>query len=274
MDPKVVYGLVKRLGLTPVKGSTLTVFLNNLNKQSEQLNDSSVLEDSSETKLTHDANQEVLNSLKRLQIINLTRPILHLCIQVQTPHDLTKAKSAGVESIIAIPDQISAKLNSLAAILDKSLKEITDIKEVDAEELNKKFNLVEPPHGLEISIVLTLVVAATAMLAFVILKAENMLGSSEAYWGFLTAGIMILIGVNAIIINLIKVLRFKKNRDSIMAEAKRKYLENAHLKHSRLKTKIDDEAFQIQKKQYSKASVLKLEEIDVEEQEIKNKLDS
>ena len=77
-----------------------------------------------------------------------------------------------------------------------------------------------PPNGLEISVLLTLVVSATTMLAFVILKAEDMLDSSEAYWSFFAAGIIILLGINAVIVNLIKVLRFKKNRHSIVDEAK------------------------------------------------------
>jgi len=67
-----------------------------------------------------------------------------------------------------------------------------------------------PPNGLEINVVITLVVAAITMLAFVILKAEDMLDPSLAYWVFLAAAILMLLGINAVIINLIKVLRFKK----------------------------------------------------------------
>jgi hypothetical protein len=114
-------------------------------------------------------------------------------------------------------------------------------------------------------VVITLIVAALTMLAFVILKAEDMMDSSEAYWGFFAAAILILIGINAVVINLIKVLRFKKNRHLIVAEAKRKYVENASIKHSRIKKKIEDEGFQIQKTEYVKAAILKHQEIKDEE---------
>jgi hypothetical protein len=266
MDHKVVYGLVKRLDLKPKEGCKLAIFLNRISNKSDQSSGSNAAEDPAQTKLVDDADQEIINCLKRLQIIHLTRPILDLCIQAQTPNDLSKAKSAGIESLIYIPDHITTKLNSLSATLDQSLKNFIDIKETDPEELNKKHNLVVPPNGLELSVVITLVVAAFTMLAFIILKAEDMLGSSEAYYGFFTAGITLLLGINAIIINLIKLLRFKKNLNSLLAEAKRKYVENANLIHSRLKTKIESEGFQIQKIEYSKAADFQHRKIKTEEQ--------
>lgn len=131
-----------------------------------------------------------------------------------------------------------------------------------------------PPSALEASVVLTLSCAVITMLAFVILKAENMLDSSEAYWGFLTAGILVLLGINATIVNLIKLLRFRNNRDQIVAEAKRKYLEDVDLKHSRLKKKIQDDCFQIQKIEYSKAAALKYREIEEEDTVIRQSLNT
>ena len=274
MDKKVVYGLVQRLNLTPTAGSKLAVFLSRLDNQSAEVDDPSISIDQDENTLINNSDQEIIHWLKRMQIITLTRPILELSIQAQTPLELNKAKSAGVESLIYIPDEISRKLNSLETALKSSLKDFTEIKETSTEELNKKFNLVVPPNGLEISVVLTLVVAAFTILAFVILKSEDMLGSPEAYWGFFCAGILTLLGINAVIINLIKLLRFKKNRDSILTEAKRIFVENKYLKHSRFKKKIEDESFQIQKREYSQAAELKLKEIGREEQSIRESLNA
>lgn len=268
MDQNVVYGLVKRLALEPRSGSKLAVFLNRLENKSHQSSNLNDREDLATTEAIHDADQEIMDYLKRLQIITLTKPILALCAQVQMPQDINKVKAAGIDSIVRLPDQTLAKLNSLGKVLEESLKHFIEIKEVDAEELNKKLNLVVPPTGLEISVVLTLVVAAFTMLAFIMMKAEDMLGSSEAYWGFFAAGIVILFGINAVIINLIKLLRFKKNRVSIVAEAKRKFVEKAGLKHAKLKKKIEDESFQIQKIEYPKAAVLKRQEVEKEEQQI------
>lgn len=272
MDKKVVYGLVQRLNLTPITGSKLAVFLSRLDSQSAKLDDPSSSADQYENTVTNNSDQEIINCLKRLQIITLTKPILNLSIQAQTPMELNKAKSAGVESVIDIPDGVSKKLNSLGTALECSQKDFTEIAETDAEELNKKFNLVVPPNGLEISVVLTLVVAAFTILAFVILKAEDMLGSSEAYWGFFVAAILILLGINAVIINLVKLLRFKKNKDSIIIEAKRIFVETAELKHSRFKKKIEDESFQIQTREYSQAAELKLQALGREEQSIRESL--
>jgi hypothetical protein len=274
MDKKVVYGLIQRLNLTPIAGSKLAVFLSRLDNQSVEVDDPGVSVDQDKDTSIDNSDQEIINWLKRMQIITLTRPILELSIRAQTPLELNKAKSAGVESLIYIPDQISRKLNSFETALKSSIKDFTEIKETSAEELNKKFNLVVPPNGLEISVVLTLVVAAFTILAFVILKSEDMLGSPEAYWGFFGAGILTLLGINAIIINLIKLLRFKKNRDLIIIEAKRIFVENKHLKHSRFKKKIEDESFQIQKREYSQAAELKLKEIGREEQSIRESLNA
>jgi hypothetical protein len=274
MDQKVVYGLVERLALKPIEGSKLAIFLSRLTDQSGKSNDASGADDQQEAELIDGTDQAVINFLKRLQVITLTKPILNLCVQAQTPSELSRAKSAGIESIIDIPVHISAKLNSLGTTLEQSLKNFTDIKEAEAEELNRKFNLVVPPSGLEISVVITIVVSAFTMLAFILLKADDMLGSSEAYWGFFAAGIMILLGINAVVINLIKVLRFKKNRDSIFAEAKRKFVEGEELKHSKLKRKVEDEGFQIQKREYSKAAELMFKELDKEEEAVRKNLNA
>ena len=268
MDKKVVYGLVQRLGLKPIAGTKMSAFLSRLDNQSVEVDDQNNSEDQNKNTLINDADKEIIDWLKRLQIIALTKPILFLSIQAQTRLELNNAKSAGVESIIDIPDQVSRKLNSLETALESALKDFTEIKETDAGELNKKLNLVVPPTGLEISVVLTLVVAAFTTLAFVILKAEDMMGSPEAYWGFFGAGIFILLGINAVIVNLVKFLRYRKNKDSMIIEAKRVYLETAELKYSKVKKKIEDESFQIQKREYSKAADLKLKELDTEEQSI------
>jgi len=268
MDKKVVYGLVQRLGLKPIAGTKMSAFLSRLDNQSVEVDDQNNSEDQNKNTFINDADKEIIDWLKRLQIIALTKPILFLSIQAQTRLELNNAKSAGVESIIDIPDQVSRKLNSLETALESALKDFTEIKETDAGELNKKLNLVVPPTGLEISIVLTLVVAAFTTLAFVILKAEDMMGSPEAYWGFFGAGILILLGINAVIVNLVKFLRYRKNKDSMIIEAKRVYLETAELKYSKVKKKIEDESFQIQRREYSKAADLKLKELDTEEQSI------
>jgi len=268
MDKKVVYGLIQRLGLKPIAGTKMAVFLSRLDNQSVEVDDQNNSEDQNKNTFINDADKEIIDWLKRLQIIALTKPILFLSIQAQTRLELNNAKSAGVESIIDIPDQVSRKLNSLETALESALKDFTEIKETDAGELNKKLNLVVPPTGLEISIVLTLVVAAFTTLAFVILKAEDMMGSPEAYWGFFGAGILILLGINAVIVNLVKFLRYRKNKDLMIIEAKRVYLETEELKYSKVKKKIEDESFQIQKREYSKAADLKLKELDTEEQSI------
>ena len=268
MDKKVVYGLVQRLGLKPIAGTKMAVFLSRLDNQSVEVDDQNNSEDQNKNTFINDADKEIIDWLKRLQIIALTKPILFLSIQAQTRLELNNAKSAGVESIIDIPDQVSRKLNSLETALESALKDFTEIKETDAGELNKKLNLVVPPTGLEISLVLTLVVAAFTTLAFVILKPEDMMGSPEAYWGFFGAGILILLGINAVIVNLVKFLRYRKNKDSMIIEAKRVYIETAELKYSKVKKKIEDESFQIQKREYSKAADLKLKELDTEEQSI------
>ena len=156
-----------------------------------------------------DADHETMNCLNRLQVTRLSGPILNLCIQAQTPTDTAKAKSAGIESMINAPTQITTKRSLLDTTPQELLKDFIGIEEADAE-LNKKYQLVVPPSGLGISVVVALVVVAMMLLTFVILKAEDMLGSSEAYWEFFTAEILIVLGTNAAIISLIKVLRFRK----------------------------------------------------------------
>ena len=53
-----------------------------------------------------------MSYLKRLQIITLTKPILALGTQVQTPQDLNRAQAAGIESIVEEEKAIKRILSS------------------------------------------------------------------------------------------------------------------------------------------------------------------
>lgn len=269
MDYNVIIGLVERLSVSPKKGTKLALFLDRLRDENENQSNSNAQEGLDTAELIKDADREIMVHLKRLQVIMLTKPILVSCMQAKTPQDLNKVKGAGIESFLEMPNHISTKLNSLATNLDESDRNLTEIRDAGAYELSKKFNLVAPPKGLEFSLLLTMIFAAVTFLAFIILKAKHMLGTTEAYWGFFSAGIFILLGVNAVIINLVKVLRFNKNKDSIFIEAKRKYLELIESRHAKLKTKIDEQCFQIQKTEYSKGAQLMIQELEEEEHKIR-----
>ena len=71
--------------------------------------------------------------------------------------------------------------------------------------------------------------------------------------------------MNFCVTNLIRVLRFKKNKNTIFAEARRKYLEKEEDRFSKLQKAVEEEAFNIQIREYSKASRKKYDELNKEE---------
>ena len=80
MDNKVIHGLVQRLALKPTEGSKLAVFLTRINNKSDLTNGSNASEVTAQTNLIDDADHKIIDYLKRLQVIKLTRPILDLCV--------------------------------------------------------------------------------------------------------------------------------------------------------------------------------------------------
>jgi hypothetical protein len=268
MNQKIVENIIKKLGLEPKAGSalySLTLAVNNdKTKQTrEETDESSAGIESGD--VSEDKNKQTFEALKQLQVVRLSKPILELAIEAKSHSQLAMAKSAGVEMLIDIPDNIRGRLNSLAKTLDVSRENLRDLNELEVGDLVKKFKLAEPPQGLELSVFLTLAVAAIATLMFVVFSVNDLTDSPEAYWGLFAAGVLFLIGVNFCVTNLIRVLKFKKNKNTIFAEARRKYLEKEGDKFSKLQKAVEEEAFNIQIREYSKASRKKCDELNKEE---------
>ena len=268
MNQKIVENIIKKLGLEPKAGSalhSLTLAVNNdKTKQTREETDKSSA-DIESGDISEDKNKQTFEALKQLQIVRLSKPILELAIEAKSHSELAMAKSAGVERLIDIPDNIRGRLNSLAKTLDVSRENLRDLNELEVGDLVKKFKLAEPPHGLELSVFLTLAVAAITTVMFVVFSVNDLIDSPEAYWGLFAAGVLILIGVNFCVTNLIRVLRFKKNKNTIFAEARRKYLEKEEDRSSKLQKAVEEEAFNIQIREYSKASRKKYDELNKEE---------
>ena len=268
MNQRIVENIIKKLGLEPKAGSalySLTLAVNNdKTKQTREETDKSSAGIESGD-VSEDKNKQTFEALKQLQVVRLSKPILELTIEAKSHSQLAMAKSAGVEMLIDIPDNIRGRLNSLAKTLDVSRENLRDLNELEVGDLVKKFKLAEPPHGLELSVFLTLAVAAITTVMFVVFSVNDLIDSPEAYWGLFAAGVLILIGVNFCVTNLIRVLRFKKNKNTIFAEARRKYLEKEEDRSSKLQKAVEEEAFNIQIREYSKASRKKYDELNKEE---------
>ena len=268
MNQKIVENIIKKLGLEPKAGSalhSLTLAVNNdKTKQTREETDKSSAGIESGG-ISEDKNKQTFEALKQLQIVRLSKPILELAIEAKSHSELAMAKSAGVERLIDIPDNIRGRLNSLAKTLDVSRENLRDLNELEVGDLVKKFKLAEPPQGLELSVFLTLAVAAITTVMFVVFSVNDLIDSPEAYWGLFAAGVLILIGVNFCVTNLIRVLKFKKNKNTIFAEARRKYLEKEEDRFSKLQKAVEEEAFNIQIREYSKASRKKYDELNKEE---------
>jgi hypothetical protein len=268
MNQKIVENIIKKLGLEPKAGSalhSLTLAVNNdKTKQTREETDKSSAGIES-AGISEDKNKQTFEALKQLQIVRLSKPILELAIEAKSHSELAMAKSAGVERLIDIPDNIRGRLNSLAKTLDVSRENLRDLNELEVGDLVKKFKLAKPPQGLELSVFLTLAVAAITTVMFVVFSVNDLIDSPEAYWGLFAAGVLFLIGVNFCVTNLIRVLKFKKNKNTIFAEARRKYLEKEEDRFSKLQKAVEEEAFNIQIREYSKASRKKCDELNKEE---------
>jgi len=268
MNQKIIENMIEKLGLEPKNGSALHSLVVNADDDKSDVN-----HDKSDIKIINDElgdisesnHKKTFEALKRLQVVRMTKPILELAIQANSHSELSAAKSAGVESLIDISSGAIARLNTLEQNLNASRDNLKDLQEMEVKALIKKFSLAEPPKGLEVSVLFTLFVAAITTLLFVFLSVKDMLDSSEGYWGLFAGGILFLIGLNFCVTIGIRVVKFKKNINTIFAEARRRYLEKEGDKFSNLQKVVEEEAFNIQKREYRKASEKKFNELIKEE---------
>ena len=268
MNQKIIENMIEKLGLEPKNGSALHSLVVNADDDKSDVN-----HDKSDIKIINDElgdisesnHKKTFEALKRLQVVRMTKPILELAIQANSHSELSAAKSAGVESLIDISSGAIARLNTLEQNLNASRDNLKDLQEMEVKALIKKFSLAEPPKGLEVSVLFTLFVAAITTLLFVFLSVKDMLDSSEGYWGLFAGGILFLIGLNFCVTIGIRVVKFKKNINTIFAEARRRYLEKEGDKFSNLQKVVEEEAFNIQKREYRKASEKKINELIKEE---------
>ena len=272
MNKKIIESLLTELDVTPKENSQLNEFLCRLegkdNAESPSGKKSIGASANFEGSASSEIDQITFDNLKRLQRIRLSTLILDLAVRAESPSDLKEAKASGVETIIELPDSITAKLLAFSERLSRSFDTLNELKAMATEDLVDEFKLVAPPTGLQVSILMTLIFAAITVLSFVILTVNGLINSTETYWIFFVGGMAVFIGANAIVINLVKKIKFNTNKREIFLSAKRKFIEDAELRHSKLKKYIEGEAFRIQKEEIAKASKKKLSEFVIEEKTI------
>lgn len=278
MDKKLIEGLLTELNVTPKENSQLHEFLARLDGQDNAESQSSERPDgeltNSEGSALAKTDQITFGHLKRLHTISLSTSILDLAIGADSLDDLKAAKVAGVETIIDLPDNITAKLFAFNERLSRSFQTLNELKAMATEDLVNEFKLVLPPTGLQVSLLMTLIFAAITVLSFVILTVNKLINSSEAYWIFFVGGMAVFVSANAVVINLVKKIKFNKNKKEIFLSAKRKFIEDAEMRHSKLRQYIEGEAFRIQRVEIAKASTKKLSEFVIEKKKIMEYFDA
>ncbi len=272
MNKKIIESLLTELNVTPKENSQLNEFLGRLegrdSAESPSGKKSTGASTNFESSTSDKIDQITFSNLKRLQTIRLSTLILNLAVRAETPSDLKEAKASGVETIIELPDSITAKLLAFSERLSRSFETLNELKAMATEDLVNEFKLVAPPTGLQVSLLMTLIFAAITVLSYVILTVNKLIDSTETYWIFFVGGMAVFVGANAIVINLVKKIKFNKNKREIFLAAKRKFIEDAELRHLKLRHYIEGEAFRIQSVEIAKASKKKLSEFVIEEKKI------
>ena len=271
MNKDVIVNILGELKISPQKNTLLGTFLDTLN---DSQNDADSEAGDPPSSVDKDAQKRVFDRLKRLQKIALSMPILKLGAEATTINEVNQAKAQGIERLIDLPDNVITALNSLGERVSISLQNINELKSLDIDELVQKFKLSSAPRGIEVSILALIISVSITILSFVAFKAKDLLHSQEAYWVFFIGGMISFISFNAVVVNLTKLIRYKSNKEKIFKEAGQRYIETLEQKHSELKQRTEQEAFHLQKREYSKASRIKTSEYAEEQASILTELNS
>ena len=214
-----------------------------------------------------------LNQLKKIRMIIR---ILRLGVKVANFEDLKSLKDKKIDSLIDIDEKSLSKMQEIYILIDKQNEIFNILKNKDNKTIVEQYKLM-PPTTLLIYFYLVFIILSiiTSYLGFSHLFLEDkytFFTKTSAFWTMLTGGLIFIIAIYYFFLNIfIKIKQFK-DRDKIIDELASSYFDRREKKTNQNIFKLRKKLFEIERKSVKDASVLKLKQFLIDENNLLSSL--
>ena len=214
-----------------------------------------------------------LNQLKKIKMII---QILRLGVKMSNFEDLKKLKDKKIESLIDMDETNLSKIQEIFILINNKNEFLNILKNKDNKTIVEQYKLM-PPITLIIFIFLGFIILSAISLYlgfshFSLKDKYSFFTETSAFWAMLAGGLIFILSVYYFFKNIFIKIQQIKDKDEIIDELASNYFDRKEKKINRIISKLRKKQFEIERKSIKDASILKLKEFLIEENNLLNSL--
>ena len=207
-----------------------------------------------------------LNQLKKIKIII---QILRSGIKISSFEDLKKLKEKKIESLIDIDETSLSKIQKFFILINDKNEFLNNLRNKDDKLIVEQYKLM-PPTTLIISIFLGFIFLSiiSSYLGFSHFSLEDkysFFSQTSAFWTMLTGGLIFILSIYYLFQNIFIKIKQIRDKDEIITELASNFFDRKEKKINRTISKLRKKQFEIEMKSIKDASISKLKEFLIEE---------
>ncbi len=265
MNKNLILNAASEVNLSLKTNSDLYEIIKKIDKFKPKKNNEFLKLNENETELLK-LTQLDLNQLKKIKMII---QILKLGVKVSNFEDLRQLKEKQIENLIVMDKSSLSKIEEFYILINDKFETLKNLKNKDKKIIVEQYKLMPPTTFLILFFSLMILVSVIfSYLGFSHLFSEvkySYFNETFAFWTMLFGGVFFLISINYLFQNIFIKIKQIKNKNKIIDELANNFLDRREKKINRTILKLRKKQFQIESKSIKKASLLKLKENLIEE---------
>ena len=214
-----------------------------------------------------------LNQLKKIKMII---QMLRLGVKVSNFEDLKKLKEKKIESLIDINEKSLSKIQEIYILIDNQNEILNILKNKDNKSIVEQYKLMPPTTYLiffYLGFIILSIITSYLGFSYLFLKDKySFFTETSAFWTMLAGGLIFIISIYYFFLNIFIKIRQIKDKDKIIDELASNYFDRRENKTNRNIFKLRKKLFEIERKSIRDASILKLKQFLVEENNLLSSL--
>ena len=207
-----------------------------------------------------------LNQYKKIKMII---QILRSGVKISNFEDLKMLKDKKIESLIDIDEKSLSKIQEIYILINNQNEIFNILKNKDNKTIVEQYKLM-PPTTLLIFFYLGFIILSiiTSYLGFSYLFLKDKYSfftETYAFWTMLTGGLIFIISIYYFFLNIFIKIKQIKDKDKIIDELASNYFDRREKKTNRNIFKLRKKLFEIEIKSIKDASIIKLKQFQIEE---------
>ena len=214
-----------------------------------------------------------LNQLKKIKMII---QILRLGVKISNFEDLKKLKDKKIESLLDIDENSLSKIQEIYILIDNQNEIYNILKNKDNKTIVEQYKL-KPPTTLLIFFYLGFIILSIITsyfgFSYLFLKEKySFFTETSAFWTMLAGGLIFIISIYYFFLNIFIKIKQIKDKDKIIEELASNFYDRREKKTNQNIFKLRKKLFEIERKSIKDASMLKLKQFLIDENNLLSSL--